>query len=211
MSKKGYKQTEEHKKNIGKANKNTCTPTIKKRYSLMYKGKKRPEFSGKNHPLFGTHPSLKTLKKLSDSHKGKKLSDITKEKLSKQRIGVKRPGIGFKISLSKIGKPNFKISGKNHYNWKGGVSKIEETIRHSMEYSEWVRKVFIRDNYICQKYKIRGGKLTAHHILNFSSNSNLRFDVNNGITLSEKAHKEFHKKYGIKNNTREQLLEFLIN
>jgi len=33
--------------------------------------------------------------------------------------------------------------------------------------------------------------------------------IDNGITLSEKAHREFHKKYGIKNNTNEQLEEFL--
>ena len=31
----------------------------------------------------------------------------------------------------------------------------------------------------------------------------------NGITLSEKTHKEFHKKYCKKNNTREQLDEFI--
>lgn len=31
----------------------------------------------------------------------------------------------------------------------------------------------------------------------------------NGITLSKKAHKEFHHIYGTKNNTKEQLIEFL--
>ena len=33
----------------------------------------------------------------------------------------------------------------------------------------------------------------------------------NGITLSKKAHKEFHAKYGKTNNTKEQLQEFLSN
>lgn len=33
--------------------------------------------------------------------------------------------------------------------------------------------------------------------------------LDNGITLSKKAHKEFHKIYGRKNNTKEQLEEFL--
>jgi len=45
--------------------------------------------TGKNHPLFGTHPSKETLKKQSNSHKGKTgywkgkhLKDSAKEKLS---------------------------------------------------------------------------------------------------------------------------------
>jgi len=34
--------------------------------------------------------------------------------------------------------------------------------------------------------------------------------VSNGITFSEKAHKEFHKKYGFKNNTEEQLKKLFL-
>ena len=36
-----------------------------------------------------------------------------------------------------------------------------------------------------------------------------RFAIDNGITLLEEVHKEFHKIYDKKNNTREQLKEFL--
>jgi len=36
-----------------------------------------------------------------------------------------------------------------------------------------------------------------------------RTSIDNGITLSKEVHKEFHKRYGIKNNTREQLEEFI--
>jgi len=35
------------------------------------KGIKRPEISGKNHPMFGKHPPLKTRRKMSERHKGK--------------------------------------------------------------------------------------------------------------------------------------------
>lgn len=98
---------------------------------------------------------------------------------------------------------------ENHWNWKGGVNPINDTVRKSLEYKLWNDAVFARDGYTCQKYGTKGGELHAHHILNFSSHPELRFAINNGITLSKKAHKEFHNKYGNKNNTEEQLLEFL--
>ena len=213
MSKKGYKQTEEHKRKIGQANRLTCTPEIRKRYSKMYKGKKRPEFTGEKHPLWGTKISEKHKKILSKVNLGKKWSKEQHEKM-KDVIRVRKVSleeVGRRISKAKMGKPNSKVSGVKNWNWKGGISLEREKIRHSMEYSEWVRKVYIRNNFTCQKYKTKGGNLVAHHILNFSDFPELRFDVNNGITLSRKAHDEFHKIYGKHKNTREQLEEFINN
>ena len=102
-----------------------------------------------------------------------------------------------------------KISGRLNYNWRGGVTSLFKKIRKSREYVLWREGVFAHDNYTDQKTGIRGGKLHPHHVLNFAQYPELRFDVNNGITLSENSHIAFHKKYGRKNNTREQLLEFL--
>lgn len=73
----------------------------------------------------------------------------------------------------------------------------------------WREDVFKRDDYTCQKTKERGGRVVAHHILNFADNPEERLNVDNGITLSEDAHRAFHKKYGNKNTTREQMKEFL--
>ena len=50
--------------------------------------------------------------------------------------------------------------------------------------------------------------IVAHHLYSYSKYKNLRTDINNGITLSIAIHKEFHKKYGNKNNTLEQFEEF---
>ena len=108
-------------------------------------------------------------------------------------------------------RPFLQIKGKNHPNWKGGHTPENIKIRMSLEYKLWRKAVFLRDNFTCQKHKIRGGKLVAHHINNFSDFMELRLALDNGITLSEKAHREFHKKYGKKNNTRDQLIEFLNN
>lgn len=52
-------------------------------------------------------------------------------------------------------------------------------------------------------------KLNAHHIRNYSSDKENRFNVNNGITLCVDCHKEFHHRYGNKNNSYEQLKVFL--
>jgi len=103
----------------------------------------------------------------------------------------------------------FAIKGDKNSNWKGGITSESMKIRNSLEAKLWRDAVFARDGYICQKTGIKGGKLVVHHILNFSSNPELRFAIDNGITLSLKSHIEFHKKYGNKNNTREQLNEFL--
>jgi len=136
-------------------------------------------------------------------YKGKKKPPLTK----KQRQNISKAHLGQK-SFRK-GKKYLDISGEKHYNWKGGITPIHTQIRMSLEYKLWKKSVFERDNFTCQKYEIRGGNLIAHHINNFSEFPELRFAIDNGITLSEKAHKEFHKKYGNKNNTKGQLKEFL--
>jgi len=109
------------------------------------------------------------------------------------------------LSLSHLGK----MTGSLNHNWKGGVTPIHNKIRASIEYKLWNQAVYARDGYTCQKTGIKGGKLVSHHILNFSSHTELRFAIDNGITLSRESHEEFHKIYGKKNNSRKQLEEFL--
>lgn len=141
----------------------------------------------KNHNT-GKKWDFKTKKKISDSHK--KPENIAKS--------IK--------NLKKIN--NF---GENNWAWKGGVTSEHNKIRTSIEYDLWRNSVFARDNFTDQKTGIKdSGNLVAHHILNFSSHPELRFAIDNGITLSVKTHKEFHRKYGKKNNSREQLLEYLL-
>lgn len=52
-------------------------------------------------------------------------------------------------------------------------------------------------------------ELNAHHIKNWKDNEDLRYDVDNDITLCEKCHTRFHSMYGKRNNIEEQLSEFL--
>jgi len=107
-----------------------------------------------------------------------------------------------------------KLSGENHWNWQGGISSERDKIRHSKEYIEWRNAVFKRDNYTCQVCGKQGVILNAHHINNFSDYPELRFDMNNGITICEKHHlpgfkNSFHNIYTQFNNTKEQLKEYI--
>ena len=76
---------------------------------------------------------------------------------------------------------------------------------------DWRNAVFARDDWTCQKTGIRGCTLHAHHLDSFHARPELRFDVDNGATLSKSAHIEFHNLYGRKNNTREQYEEWIAN
>jgi hypothetical protein len=107
------------------------------------------------------------------------------------------------------GKKVPQISGANNWRWKGGISPLHEKIRGSLETKMWKRACFERDNYTCAKYGVRTGGLVVHHIHNFADFPELRFAIDNGITLSVKAHKEFHKIYGSHFNNKAQLEEFL--
>lgn len=133
---------------------------------------------------------------------GKKMSKEARKKMS---VADKGKHNSPKTEFKKGGK----MAGKNHWNYKGGINPINDTIRKSIEFRLWRESVFARDNWTCQKYGIRGVKLHSHHIRNFAEYPESRFAIDNGITFSEKAHREFHKKYGIKNNTREQIEEFI--
>lgn len=93
----------------------------------------------------------------------------------------------------------------------------KDNIRKTKKYKIWREQVFKKDNYICQccGYK-NGGNLQAHHICNFSQHEELRYDIDNGITLCEKCHNpseinSFHYLYGTKKNTLEQIICYINN
>ena len=142
--------------------------------------------------------------KLKDKRIVSPFTQTHKDRIALFRIGKKHnEETKNKISISHI--------GDKSYNWKGGITPENSKIRGSIAMRLWKNAVYAKDNFTCQKTGEKGGRLHAHHILNFAQYPELRFAIDNGITLSEKAHKEFHKQYGVKNNSREQLIEFLNN
>lgn len=153
-----------------------------------------------------------TKKKLSELLKGRRRSPKTEFKkghFKGNKNPAKRIEIRKKISKAKKGKPHFNQRGANHGNWKGGIAPKNEKIRKALEYKLWREAVFARDNWICQKCGKKGGNLVSHHLYNFADFSGLRTSIENGITLCQKCHIEFHKIYGRENNTKEKFEKFL--
>ena len=107
------------------------------------------------------------------------------------------------------GKKFLQISKEKHHNWKGGISRFSDTVRSSLENTEWRRFVFKRDNYTCVKCgrKRKPGdrvELEADHYPKRFSDilreygiktladalaCKILWDVNNGRTLCKECHK----------------------
>lgn len=174
----------------------------RRKISASHLGKPKPWLAGKAAGMLGKHHSKETRLKIGLAGIGRRPSPETRIKLS-------LAGKGRCLSEDSKRKIGNAHRGKKSVNWKGGVTPEYKRIRKTPEYRAWRNAVFARDNYTDQKTGTQGGRLHPHHILNFADYPHSRFDINNGITLSEETHRMFHKKYGRTKNTREQLNEFL--
>ena len=107
------------------------------------------------------------------TRKGDKFSDLHKEKLS-------------------LAKREFFKNGGKPWNFKGNKEWENESIRHSLEYTIWRQEVCKRDRWTC---RLCGSKksIIAHHIKLFSKFPELRFSIENGLTLCRPCHCKIHK------------------
>jgi len=101
------------------------------------------------------------------------------------------------------------MSGSGNPNWRGGTYSKYESIRKSAKSDNWRKSVFERDNYTCQHCgDSKGGNLNAHHIIPFSVDKSLRFDISNGITLCDKCHRKEHKRLSQKRTKQLDIFSF---
>ena len=90
-----------------------------------------------------------------------------------------------------LGKKRPDMAGNKNNFWKGGISTKNELDRGNLK--TWRRTIFSRDKYKCQKCgNTKSGDLRAHHIKDFSSYPELRFIIENGITLCVGCHQLEH-------------------
>lgn len=116
-------------------------------------------------------------------------------------------GCGRKIQLPMM---VVKRGTKTHCGCLTTPSKKHKRSINPLNY-KWVKTVYLRDSYTCQitlKTKSPQFKIDAHHLFNYNNYPDLRYEINNGITISSVLHRLFHVLYGNKNNTSEQFEEF---
>lgn len=114
------------------------------------------------------------------------------------------------INKIRLTESNKKRSGENHPNWDPTKSNKERFILRKNKISYLREETFKRDNYTCQCCDKKGVILNAHHILPFSKYVELRYDVNNLITLCYECHKKYHSTYK-QNITLKTLDNFVKN
>lgn len=146
---------------------------------------------------------------LEEGRKGRKGSKWSRE--SKKRFSEKcyknpkRYWFGKKRSMETRQKISDKCKGANHSKWKGGISKLMESIRSLFFYRLWRSDVFTRDNYMCKNCG-SNKKIESHHIVPFHVITEKYaiktipealmceelWNINNGVTLCKNCHRREH-------------------
>lgn len=139
--------------------------------------------------------SESTLKKMSELKKGKNIghpnynlghTEETKRKISEaSKLHWEDKEYREKIIKQKTGEKNWR--------WIEDRTKLsrenKQGERRTSAYFEWRKQVWLRDNFKC---KIANpdcnGKIEAHHILGWTEYIELRYEINNGITLCHAHH-----------------------
>lgn len=171
-----------------------CQKEIKNKKALrcrpchgnLCRGVKRPQYIGEkiSKSKLGTIVSVETRAKMSLSQKGIK-HIRTKHKIINYCIDCKTQT---KNKYATRCRRCFGIfeRGENHPNWQPDRSKVSmrDKVKTYNPYKKWREDVLGRDNHVCKMFnKDCKGRLEIHHILNWKDYPELRYDINNGITL----------------------------
>lgn len=126
--------------------------------------------------------------KVAEANKKRIWTDESREK---SRISH-NPGVPLTVEVRKKMSEAVKkrVAEGRHHNYKGGITPKNRAIRRSIDYRLWREAIFARDNFTCQECEQRGGSLHAHHIKPFAYFPELRFAIDNGLTLCVECHEK---------------------
>ncbi len=148
-------------------------------------------------------------KKISITLKGRPSHAWTKESREKARLaklGKSSPMKGKKHSestIEKIRQTKLKnvLRGEKNHRWIKDRTKLKTDERkksYDTKYKYWMLEVKKRDKWKCRLLNDDcSGRLESHHILNWIEFPELRYEINNGITLCH-----FHHPKGRKEEKR---------
>ncbi len=93
--------------------------------------------------------------------------------------------------------------GPRNHRWNPSANYRES---NSPGIGVWVQRVFKRDSFICKKCLQKSGDIEAHHIKPYALFEEERTVLENGITLCNLHHKEYHAIYGKTNKCNKETL-----
>lgn len=162
---------------------------IRENNAHYWQGKKRPGVGKKISAKLKGRPNLALKGQKFPGRKNSGQFSKGIEPWNKGKTGVYTPE---QIRHISEGTKRNALRGPDNPAWKGGIVRLIDEDRQTSQYSEWRTAVFRRDNYTCQICEQIGGKLVAHHIKSYADFPELRFEVNNGITLCRSDHSRLH-------------------
>lgn len=198
----------------------SCGNIFKERFDC-FKTRNRDKCNECNGLIHWTYEKVKSYIEGENGNGCKLLSTEYKDNATKLNIMCSCGEI-FETSLNQFKEQNkrqcnkcgIKLkTGENHPRYNPDLTGEEREKGRNIEgLAEWRTEVYERDNYTCQVCgDNKGGNLNAHHLNGYNWDKERRTDINNGITLCDKCHNEFHKIHGYGNNTKEQFEKWINN
>ena len=134
--------------------------------------------SGKNNPMW-------------EGGKIKRICQICGKIFYIDKARLKRKNGGLYCSMECLG---ISLMGEKSPHWiidRNELQRYNDDAkdRRSYTYSDWRKRVWIRDNFKCRIANTDcDGRIEAHHILGWTEYVELRYEINNGITLCHAHH-----------------------